>query len=163
MSYTSIMNEDLDPQYKLLPGLWIQIDFNLYQDLIQYFRQCWGDGVSTAASFCWSKSQNLWGLSWGCGGSVDIALTSNFRLPMQQFWDQIWQPSQSLEQAQDKRLLGSFIEVGLSRGYSYTQWPLGKPWENPWGSGIIPLGPLLLSMKPGLCIKHKSRVGRHHY
>jgi hypothetical protein len=30
----------------------------------------------------------------------------------------------------------SFIEVGLSRGYSYTQWTLRKPLENPWGVGL---------------------------
>jgi hypothetical protein len=35
--------------------------------------------------------------------------------------------------------MGGFIEVGLSRGYSYTQRPLGKPQENPWESGIIAL------------------------
>jgi hypothetical protein len=38
------------------------------------------------------------------------------------------------------RCLGGFIEVGLSRGYSYTQWTLGKPRDNPWGRGIIALG-----------------------
>jgi hypothetical protein len=35
---------------------------------------------------------------------------------------------------------GSFIVLRLSRGYSYTQWTLRKPRENPWGSGIIALG-----------------------
>jgi hypothetical protein len=36
--------------------------------------------------------------------------------------------------------IGRFHRGGISRGYSYTQWPLGKPRENPWGSGIITLG-----------------------
>jgi hypothetical protein len=51
----------------------------------------------------------------------------------------------------DKKHMGSFIEVGLSRGYSYTQWTLRKPRESPRGGGwdyrprIIPL---LSSMKP---------------
>jgi hypothetical protein len=40
----------------------------------------------------------------GCGGSVDIALTSKSRLPMQQSQDQIRQPSQSPEGCHIKRL-----------------------------------------------------------
>jgi hypothetical protein len=46
-----------------------------------------------------------------------------------------------IELQSNLRRYGRFhIEVGLSRGYFYTQWALGKSRENPWGSGIIALG-----------------------
>jgi hypothetical protein len=40
----------------------------------------------------------------GCGGSVNIALTSKSILPTQQFRDRLRQPLQSPERGQDKRL-----------------------------------------------------------
>jgi hypothetical protein len=43
-------------------------------------------------------------LHWGCGGSVDIALTSKSRLPTQQSRDRIRQLPQSPERGQDIRL-----------------------------------------------------------
>jgi hypothetical protein len=46
----------------------------------------------------------LIGCYFNGGGSVDEVLTSKFRLPTQQFPDQIRQPSQSPEWVQDKRL-----------------------------------------------------------